>query len=480
MRLFYGLAFLCFALAPALAQEDGYVLQVAGRLVFIDQGEQDNIRPGDYLQLLRQEVIKHPETGENLAGEVALGAVRIVEVFPRLATAEVVDILKGMTLELLDQEARQGLIRVRVLPPEAEMVILERVHARESGMMAPPDELNPDGVLRQFVPELKMGFGSRPDVAWPAFTYQLIDPNETIGSILPKANLVRSDTSFTNVSDRGLLAMSDTTSTPQELAFSGGSLNTHLSLTYPYSKRLTFLADYSMGSISQMAVGARYYPGQFLKLFWSGYNPDGVIGTPVITLKLGMARVGSSSLSSSALSPLTVRDNVAADSLYTVIVLDTVLTTEFVNLDDELIARSDSLFKADVTEMLRTAANDGAKGVTKSGLGLSVDLTWPLTRHFTLKGHWTHMGGVKEYGGKLTYYMRGVESADPAANPDGRIRSPVFGLGGRYGTDLKQKVLDFDLIFPIAQRYTLTTAVSTDLKDFTRVSLAFKTYWKGF
>ncbi|MBT4138433.1 MAG: hypothetical protein HOE48_10990, partial [Candidatus Latescibacteria bacterium] len=150
MRLLYGLICVCFTLAPALAQDEGYVLQVAGRLVFVDQGEQDNLRPGDLLQVIRKEVIKHPETGENLAGEVVLGAVRIVEVFPRLSTAEVVDLIKAMDMELLDRESRQGLIRTRVLPPEVEMIILERVQARESGMMAPPDEWNPDGILREF------------------------------------------------------------------------------------------------------------------------------------------------------------------------------------------------------------------------------------------------------------------------------------------------------------------------------------------
>ncbi|MGA1196109.1 MAG: hypothetical protein ACO36I_06370, partial [Candidatus Latescibacterota bacterium] len=175
MRLLYGLICLCFALAPAFAQDTGYVLQVAGRLVFVDKGEQDNMRPGDFLQIIRQEIIKHPETGENLAGEVALGVVRIVEVFPRLSTAEVVDLMRGMDFDMLDKEARQGLIRIRVLPPEAEMMILERVKARESGLMAAPDRLNPDGVLRQFVPEIRVGIGSRQDAVWPAFTYQLID-----------------------------------------------------------------------------------------------------------------------------------------------------------------------------------------------------------------------------------------------------------------------------------------------------------------
>lgn len=480
MRVLYGLIFLCVTLAPALAQDGGYVLQVAGRLVFVDQGEQDNIRPGDLLQVIRQEVIKHPETGENLAGEVALGAVRIVEVFPRLSTAEVVDMVKGMTLELLDMEARQGLIRARVLPPEAEMIILERIHARESGLMATPDQLNPDGVLKQIVSEIRFGLGSRPDVAWPAFTYLLVDKDATIGSTLPGVQLARPDTAFFDVQDRVLLAMADTTTTAQAFIPGGGSLATDISITYPYSDRWTFLADYSFGNVSQLTLGARFYSWQLIKFMGNGYTPDGKVGTPVLTLKLGKAGKGSGSLSSSSLAPLVARSGLSADSLYTVIVLDTVVTTEFVNLDAELLARSDSLYRADVTELLHGAANKGATDITKGGLGLSLDLTWPLARHFTLHGRWASLGSIKEYGVGLTYYMRAVEKSDARVNPDGRIRSPVFTLGGRYNTDLKQRVLDFNLIFPIAQRYTFTGDVSTDFKNFTRFGVAFKTYFKGF
>jgi len=479
MRLLYGLIFLCFALAPALAQETGYVLQVAGRLVFVDQGEQDNMRPGDFLQIIRQEIIKHPETGENLAGEVALGAVRIVEVFPRLSTAEVVDLMRGMDLEMLDKEARQGLIRIRRLPPEAEMMILERVQARESGLMAAPDRLNPDGVLRQFVPEVHIGFGSKQDVAWPAYTYQLID-DSTIGSRVGKTNLAQPDSAFDGVLDTVLLTMLDTTSTPQELAPFGGALETQVNVIYPYSERITLLADLGFGNVSRMSVGARFYSWHLFKFLGSGYTPDGQVGTPVFTLKLGRAGKGPKKLSSAGLAQLTVKATTKGDSIYAVTALDTVLTTEYVNLSQALIARVDSLYRGNIKDMASDVANEGVEKLTKSGLGFSLGMTLPLTRHFTLHGNWTQMGNIKEYGGKLTYYMRSVEKADPRVNPDGRIRSLILSLGGRYDTGSKQSVLDFDLIFPIAQRYTLTSVVATDLKKFTRVGMVFKTYLKGF
>jgi hypothetical protein len=347
-------------------------------------------------------------------------------------------------------------------------------------MMAPPEEWNPDGILREFVTDVRIGLGSRPDVSYPAFAYELIDKASTIGSTLPTAQLVRTDAPFANVLDLELLTLADTVSTPQELVPFGGSLATKIGLLYPYSQRLTLLADYNFGSFSQMSVGARYYAGRLFRFLGQGYTPDGPVGSPVISLNVGMAGKGPSTLSQTALVPLQARNNLVADSLYTVIVLDTVLTTEFVNLDPVFIARADSFYQADVTRLLQVAANEGAATYTKSGLGLSLDLTLPLARHFSLHAYWTLMGKIKEYGGKLTYYMRSVEKADPRVNPDGRIRSLVMSLGGRYDTAVKQRALDFNLIVPIAQRFTFSGMVETDFKGSTRFGVGFKTYVKGF
>jgi len=477
MHFLYGLIYLCVALTPALAQDEGYVLQVAGRLVFVDQGEQDNIRPGDFLQVIRQEVIKHPETGENLAGEVALGAVRIVKVFPRLSTAEVVDLIKGMDLELLDTEARQGLIRIRMLPPEAEMVILERVHAAETGMIAPPGKWNPDGILGQFVSDFRFGVGSQPEIAWPPFTYQLVGAS-TVGSHLPI--LARSDSAFAGLKDTSLLSLADTTTTPQTLAPQGGGLATQIGLMYPYSNRITFLADLGFGSHSQFDFGARFYTARLIRFLGDGYTADGQVGVPVVTLKLGTGAQGASSLSSATLAQLAARTDLSADSIYAITVLDSALATPFAELDPALRTHVDTLYRADVTQLLQASANEGAEELTKSGLGFSVGLTLPVARHFTLRAHWTKMGNIKEFGGGLTYYLSTVEKADPAVNPDGRIRSMVFYLGGRYDSGIKQRVLDFDLVVPIAQRYTLSSVMTTDLKSFMRIGLSFKAYLKGF
>lgn len=483
MRLLYVLICLCFTLAPALAQDEGYVLQVAGRLVFVDQGEQDNLRPGDILQVIRKEVIKHPETGENLAGEVALGAVRIVEVFPRISTAEVVDLIKAMDMELLDKESRQGLIRTRVMPPEAEMVILERVQARESGMMAPPDEWNPDGILRQFVTEVRVGLGSRPAVVWPGFAYELVGLS-TVGTQLPKTTLTRLPTAFDGVLNTELLTLADT-SAAQALAPFGGAVATRVGLIYPFSNRWTFLADLSFGSSSEIRFGAKFYAGRLFRFLGDGYTPDGVVGAPVFTLKLGTGGQGSGTLPATELSQLFAKTSLAADEVYALSVLDTTLAPnetfpEFAAANPALITHVDTLYQADVTQLLQGAANSGAGALTKSSLGFAFGITWPLARHFTLGGHWTRMGNIKEYGAQLTYYMRAVEKASPAVNPDGRIRSAVFALGGRRDTGAKQNILDFDLIFPIAQRYTFSGAVATDLKGFTRFGVALKIYLKGF
>ena len=116
----------------AKAQEpqapEGYVLRVEGRLVFLDMGTQDNVHPNKFYHMARQETVIHPVTGENLGGLIPLGSVRVVEVFPRLATAEVIRLNRDMDLELLDQEARQGLIRIQSMS-EADVERLAKLIA---------------------------------------------------------------------------------------------------------------------------------------------------------------------------------------------------------------------------------------------------------------------------------------------------------------------------------------------------------------
>ena len=108
--------------SPSDAQDRrGYVLRSEGRLVFIDLGVQDEVIPNDLFSIVRQESIIHPVTGENLGGEVLMGMVRVIEIFNRYSTAEILNLSPGIDLRVLDTEARQGLIRVKSLTAEEEM-----------------------------------------------------------------------------------------------------------------------------------------------------------------------------------------------------------------------------------------------------------------------------------------------------------------------------------------------------------------------
>ena len=451
---------------PVLAQEmePGYVLQAAGRLVFIDKGEQDDVRPGDLVQVVRQETIIHPVTGENLGAQVALGVVRIVEVFPKLSTAEVVDLLRGVTMASLDMEARQGLIRTRSLSPEQEVMIQEKMVAKQSGLMAPPGRMNPDGIIGLLTPEVHVGFGNRVGLSVPDKTYKLIDPTLTFSNKAGAFVNGISDSAFAGIANTGLLSMADTTSSPQDLGPFGSSVLTSMALTYPLSERMTGLANIDLGVRSRVAVGARVYAGRLFRFLGSGYTPDGRVGAVVISVRVGWGGQGARSLPVDALTRLTARTDLQADSTF------------LAALDTLQLAQGDSLLQAGVTEVLRDVATDSMQEIAGRSLGVSVELKLPLSRHFVLQGNLIRYGNVDEIGGQFTYYLRSVERDSPRANPDGTIRSLVLWAGGRYDSGLSRSSLDLGITFPIVQRFTLSTAFQTDFEGYNRFGFSLKSY----
>lgn len=452
----------------AQMMENGYVLQAAGRLLFIDKGEQDNVRPGDLLQVVRQEVIRHPETGENLAAEVKLGAVRVVEVFPRLSTAEIVNLIRGMNIEKIDEEARQGIIRVKVLPPEEAMLITQQVQAKEKGMAMPVAGQNPDGALGQIIPTVKVGFGSRAGSALPGRVYQLIGPNVLVSDRLADAGLALPDSAYNGIASAPLLTLADTNSVDQALASNSSSLQTQIGLAYPLSSRLTALAQLSFGLQSEIMLGARFYPGRLFGFLGQGMNADGLVGEPVLTFTLGRGGQGSNSLSASAQAQLNARSDLTADTAY------------LSALDPSLQASADSLFRADVNQLLRTTANDTVGALVEHGLGFGLQMMLPLGNHFTFRSHWLQMGNVKELGAGLTYFMRAGDPGMGNVNPDGVTRSLVIGAGWRYLTEAKDHLIDLDVTMPITQRYTIAAGVQSDLSNYTRFGFSFRTYLRGF
>ena len=484
MRRFIHSLIICAMLwaMPALGQEmtQGYVLQAVGRLIFIDKGEQDDVRPGDLLQVVRQETIIHPVTGENLGAMVALGAVRVVEVFPKLSTAEVVDLLRGVTIESLDMEAKQGLIRTQPLPPEQEMMMQEKMVAEATGMMAPPGRMNPDGILRQLTPEVRLGFGSRPDLSMPDRVYKLLSASQSFAQATGPLIGTLSDTAFGGIANTALMDLADTTSAAQNLGSLGSSVLTSMAFTYPLTERVTALGNIDLGVQSRVAVGARIYAGRLLRFLGSGYTPEGRVGEVVISVKLGWGGQGARSLPVDALTGLSARTDLLADSVFVEKALTISLLPDSITVGrargDALIVQADSLLQAEVTTVLQGAATDSIKLISERGIGVAWNLTLPLSRHFILKAHMTRVGNVDEIGGKLRYYLRAVDKDSPRANPDGTIRSLVMSLGANHDATMSRTSLDFGFTVPLVQRITLSTGFQTDFKGYNRFGLALKSY----
>ncbi|MDA0746650.1 MAG: hypothetical protein O2954_09020 [bacterium] len=448
MRLVLWVIILCFsASAPALGQgRQGYVLRVQGRLVFIDMGMQDNVQVGAFFQVVRQETIIHPVTGDNLGSMVPLGGIRVVEVFPRLATAEVVDLVKGMTMEVLDQEARQGLIRVQKMEQEQGQTLQARLD--KSPDMPPLQatrSVNPDGPIRSLIPALSLRMGSKYNPAVP----------DSIQLLLSAPSRVLADST-----SRAALG------NPNK------GMNVRFSVDMPLSEKFTVLADVEMGARSMLAVGGRYFPGRLLGFLGSGRNADGQVGEPVLTLKLGRGGRGTGSLPGDVSNRLNAR----TDSTFLA-----GLNPAFaqVPLSDSLqTVLTDTL--SIMTASLRTEAGDSLKDRAKRGLGFGVGLSLPVTQRFTVRTGMTRFGNIREFTGGLTFYMKTADPRGEDVNPDGALRSMVFGLDGTYDTEVKETYLNLNLKYPLARGYTLGADLLTDFGGFNRFGLSLKGYFMGF
>jgi hypothetical protein len=79
------------AVEGALAQmpEKGLIIRVMDRLVYIDLGQQEGVQPGDLFDVVDDEVLAHPLTGDTLAvTPKSVGALRVLQVYPKMALAE--------------------------------------------------------------------------------------------------------------------------------------------------------------------------------------------------------------------------------------------------------------------------------------------------------------------------------------------------------------------------------------------------------
>ncbi len=424
---------------PANAQDRrGYVLRAEGRLVFIDLGVQDEVIPNDLFSMVRQESIIHPVTGENLGGEVHMGMVRVVEIFNRYSTAEILNLSPGIDLRVLDSEAKQGLIRVKSLSAEEEM-------NAQKVMMRPTTE-NPDGPIKGVIPQIQLGGGSKVQTNLPESVFALVND----ASLLAQA--ASPDTVLENPNSSIIIA-----------------LGAH----YPLSNRASLIGDLSVGARSKLAIGAKVFTGSW---FGSGRpTPDGRIGEPVLRLTVGLGGKGSSSLPLSATSRLIADPALVAPDTFSIVIGDSTLIRSNPDLTPEAVAQVDSTYRAVVTDSLRTLAADSLSAIAKRGLGIGIGVDLPVTSKIKVNLGLERFGSIEEYTVGLTYYVRPL-SSKAMTNPDGVLRSFIFGAQGVFDTEYDKTYLDLNVTYPLTPMYTVSGGFTSNFGGFSHFGLTVRGY----
>lgn len=101
-----ALALSC-ALLPGRAQgqapqAEGVIIRVEGSLAYVDAGQQQGLMEGDLLDIMSSETLTHPLSGDTLSvTPMAVGALRVRQVFARFAIGEVVHLEPGQDPMLL-------------------------------------------------------------------------------------------------------------------------------------------------------------------------------------------------------------------------------------------------------------------------------------------------------------------------------------------------------------------------------------------
>ena len=435
--------------SPSDAQDRrGYVLRSEGRLVFIDLGVQDEVIPNDLFSIVRQESIIHPVTGENLGGEVLMGMVRVIEIFNRYSTAEILNLSPGIDLRVLDTEARQGLIRVKSLTAEEEMDaqrVMMRPATTRHTMMIPSTD-NPDGPIKGVIPQIQLGGGSKVQTNLPDSVFGLIsDPN-----LLAQA--ANTDSVLENINSSIVIA-----------------LGAH----YPLSNRTSLVGDLSVGARSKLAVGAKFYT---TSLFGTGApTPNGRVGEPAIRVTVGFGGKGSSSLPIDVTSRLIADPTLAAPADFGISIGDSTFIKSDPTLTPQVEAQIDSSYRAVVTDSLRVLATDSLSSVAKRGLGIGIGMVLPITNKIKMDLGMERFGSIEEYTLGLTYYMRPL-SSQAMTNPDGVLRSWIFGAQAVFDTKFDKTYLDLNVTYPLTPMYTVAAGFTSNFGGFNHFGVTFRGY----
>jgi hypothetical protein len=442
IKLVVASALLLGLTAPDTMAQDktGYVMRVEGRLVFLDLGAQDEVIPNDLFRVIRQETIIHPVTGENLGGEVPLGVVRIVEIFPRYSTAEIMNMDPGADIRMMNADSKQGLVRVKMLTADEQMdvqnMITRKPMVRSARVMS-PSVGNPDGAMKSIVPEFRLGGGSAAETNLPDRAYKLI-------------------------ADPVLLSqMADTTGV-DELENFNGSILAEAGVRMPLSDKASFIGRLGLGAATKLAVGAKYFPGT---LFGSGVStPSGHVGEPAITVMVGYGGRGSSTLPTTALAQLVADPTLIAPADFITALNDTTLTQ----------AQSDSIYGAAITDSLRAGAADSLSELASKGIGFGIGIELPVTEQIKLDASIDRFGSIEEMSFGITWYQKRMSMGD--ANPDGVLKSLIGQARVIIDSHASKTYFDLGVTYPMTKQYTVSAGFISDFGGFSQFGLAFRGY----
>ena len=442
ISLMLAFAFILGLSAPdARAQEKtGYVMRVEGRLVFIDLGAQNEVIPNDLFRVIRQETIIHPVTGENLGGEVPLGVIRIVEIFPRYSTAEILNMDPGADVRMMEADARQGLVRVKMLTPDEQMdvqnVITRRPMVRSTRAMS-PSAGNPDGALKSIIPEFRIGGGSAAETNLPDRAYKL-------------------------VADPVLLSQIADTAGVGPLENFNGSILAEIGVSMPLSDKASFVGSLGLGAATKLAVGVTYYPGT---LFGSGaLTPSGHVGEPALTVTVGFGGRGSGTLPVTALAQLIADPTLVAPVEFVTALNDTTLTQAVV----------DSIYQASVTDSIRGAATDSLGSLAAKGLGFGLGISLPISEQIKVDANIERFGSIQELSFGVTWYQKRMAMGE--TNPDGVLRSLIGQAHVILDTHASKTYFDLGVTYPMTKQYTVSAGFISDFGGFSQLGLAVRGY----
>ena len=89
-----GLIFLAMlGTAGAQMPDKGLVIRNTDGLIFIDMGRQDNVMKGDLFDIIDEDVVLHPLSGDTLSvTPKSVGALKVLQVYPKMALVQLLHI----------------------------------------------------------------------------------------------------------------------------------------------------------------------------------------------------------------------------------------------------------------------------------------------------------------------------------------------------------------------------------------------------